>query len=99
METVILVKEKYKQDGIGQGVPEESEREVFCEVRGITRSEWVSAGQNSINASEMLVMPAINYDGERIAILGGARKAVYRTYCPPDSDDIELYLKDEAGGL
>lgn len=97
--TITLIKIVYQKDEIGQDIPQESEREVMCEFKGITRNEWLSAGQNNINASVMVVMPYINYDGEKIAIVNGARKAIYRTYTPPDSDDIELYMRDEAGVL
>lgn len=94
---ITLVNRVYTADSIGQHVPVETYRDVFCRIESISRSEWVSAGQNSINASIVAVTPAVNYAGERIAVINGQRKAVYRTYIPPDSDDIELYLQDESG--
>lgn len=100
MDTIVtLIQEVFHKDRIGQEIPSERKREVFCTVRGITRSEWVSAGQNGIRASVVLVLPAVNYEGERLVVWNGQRKLVYRTYTPPDTDEIELYLQDEAGGL
>ena len=45
----------------------------------------------------MLRTQRINYSGERIAELEGVRYGVYRTYTPPDSDLIEIYLEEKAG--
>lgn len=96
-DVITLVKQSYEKDGIGQDIPVEETREILCDVESITGNEWRAAGQNHINAEMMVKTAAINYSGEKIAIFHGERKAVYRTYCPKDSDEIELYLKDEAG--
>lgn len=98
--TIILVGQTFKEDSIGQQVPdEETQTEVFCTIRSVTRNEWRDAGQNNIRAELVAVTPLINYSGERIAIVDGRRKAIYRTYMPPDSDEIELYMQDEGGAL
>lgn len=98
--TIILVRQTFKEDPIGQQVPEEeTQTEVFCTIRSVTRNEWRDAGQNNIRAELVAVTPLINYSGERIAIVDGRRKAIYRTYMPPDSDEIELYMQDEGGEL
>lgn len=98
-DMITLVKESYTKDSIGQQIPVEEKREVFCEVGSVTRAEWRAAGQNNINASLMVKTAYINYSGEKIAIFHGERKAIYRTFYQEDSDEIELYLKDEAGEL
>lgn len=98
MDGVIrLIAQRYERDGIGQDVPVESARDVFCEIRSASRAEWSAAGQNSINVSVVAVTNAANYNGERIAEVNGSRKAIYRTYMSPNSDDIELYMHDEVG--
>ena len=95
-----MIKQSIIRDKIGQqkAVVEE-ETEVFCTIHSITRSEWRDAGQNGIAADLKVVMPTVNYSGEQVAIVQGKRKAVYRTYYPPESDDVELYLQSEAGTL
>ncbi len=98
--TIILIKQTVKSDKIGQQkVISEEKNEVFCTISSVTRSEWRDAGQNGIAAELKVVMPRVNYSEERIALVDGERKAIYRTYCPEDSDEIELYLKSEAGTL
>lgn len=98
--TIILIKQSVTEDKIGQQkAAEEEKAEVFCTINSITRSEWRDAGQNGIAADLKVVMPAVNYSGEQIAIVDGKRKAIYRTYHPPESDDVELYLQSEAGTL
>ena len=97
--TLILIKQEYEKDEIVHDIPKETQREILCEYRGITRSEWRDAGQNSINADVMAKTQAVNYEGERLAVVNGKRKEIYRTYTPPDSDEIELYMQDEVGTL
>lgn len=97
--TIILVKQTFTKDSIGQQIAEETQTEIFCTVKGVTRQEWRNAGQNGIPAESVVVTAAVNYSGERIAIIDGKRRAIYRVYQPPDSDDIELYLQAEAGAL
>lgn len=97
--TIILIKQTFSGDKIGQQKAEEEEREVFCTIKSVTRSEWRDAGQNGILAELVAVMPAVNYEGERVVALNGERKEIYRTYQPPESDEIELYIRNEVGTL
>lgn len=96
--TVILRREIYKKDNIGQDVVEKIiDTEILCTISSITGSEWKNAGVNGINAACIIKTNAVNYSGEKTVIINGKTKIVYRTYLPPDSDEIELYVKDEAG--
>lgn len=70
---------------------------VFGTVSSISRTEWYEAGQNGLNPEILFITPLVNYSGQKIAELNGNRYAIYRTYVPPDSDSIELYLTREAG--
>lgn len=97
--TVILVGQTYTKDSIGQQIAKETQTEIFCSIKSATRQEWRDAGQNGIKAELVLVTAAVNYSGERIAIINGKRRAIYRTYHPTDSDDIELYIQEEVGTL
>ena len=92
-----LIKETYIQDEIGQLIPSETEAEIYVEILSVTRSEWAAASRDGLNPAIVLRTQRINYSGERIAVLEGVRYGVYRTYAPPDSDLIEIYLEEKAG--
>lgn len=98
--TIILVSYESNEDSIGQDIKTDPvEREVLGEFHSITRTEWRAAGQNNVNADIMFKTKILNYNGETEAIVNGEKRAIYRTYTPPDSDDIELYLIYEGGVL
>ena len=100
--TIILIKQIFSKDvkdAIGQQKAIEEEREVFCTIKSVTRNEWRDAGQNGISAEMVVVMPTVNYEGERTVSLNGERKEIYRTYRPPESDEIELYIRNEVGAF
>ena len=42
-DVIILVERTWEVDDIGQRVSKETEREVFCEIGNISRSEWNAA--------------------------------------------------------
>lgn len=74
-----------------------SRKEVFCQVRSITRAEFFEAGRNGLNPSFEFVIFAGEYNGERMVEYRGETYAVYRTYLVPGSDYIELYVQREGG--
>lgn len=92
-----LIKETYEKDEIGQMIPSETRAEIYVEIRSVTRSEWAAASRDGLNPAIVLRTQRVNYSGERIAEVAGVRYGVYRTYAPPDSDDIEIYLEEKAG--
>ena len=94
----ILIKQTIAKDALNQYVPSsDSEREIFVEEKSITRSEWATAGKNGYNPDILLTTARVNYCGESEVKYNGTRYSIYRTYCPPNSDDIELYLEKKAG--
>lgn len=96
--TIKLVSYTYVEDELGQDKKSGPiETEIFGEIHSISRNEWRVAGQNNVNADIMFKTKILNYNGETEAIVNGEKRAIYRTYTPPDSDDIELYLKYEGG--
>jgi hypothetical protein len=38
-----------------------------------------------------------DYEGEKLLEYNGKEYSIYRTYCPHDSDDIELYVERKTG--
>lgn len=91
-----LIDVTYKKDAIGQQVPKEMTREVFCNVTSVSASEWFEAGKAGLNPVYRATMFAPDYNGEQIAELDGVRYGVYRTYLGKN-ESIELYLERKAG--
>ena len=84
-------------DAQKQKVEVENEpREIFCSVKNITRAEWAAAGQKGLKPAACVVVWADEYQDEEIAILGGKRYGVYRTY-QPNPEEVELYLQKKGG--
>lgn len=100
-DLIYLIKESYTQDEIGQMVPNETARAVWASVRSVTREEWRDGGQNGLQPQLVVITPTINYEGEKIVQIGDGelaeRYGVYRTYSPPNSDMIEMYLEKKTG--
>ncbi len=95
---VSLIQKSYTKDEIGQYIPNgESRIEIFVTVNSVSRREWMDAGRNGMRPELMLTTASINYSGEKEVEYEGVRYAVYRTYNPPDSDEIEIYLQRKAG--
>ncbi|MBR2311128.1 MAG: hypothetical protein IKA47_11465 [Oscillospiraceae bacterium] len=96
-DIITLAATKYKKDALNQHVPDgETTRDIFCNIKSITRAEWAAAANRGLKAACCVTVWADEYQGESIAILGGVRYAVYRTY-QPNSEDMELYLERKAG--
>lgn len=96
-ELIILEKPKYRHDELGQMVKDGvTNREIFCRVQNIKRSEWAAAAHNGKRAAYCVIVWADEYQGEEVAILNGVRYGIYRTYSP-NGEDMELYLEQKAG--
>lgn len=85
------------QDAIGQFISHETSRQVFCDVRSVTRNEWFEAGKDGFNPTFVFVMFAPDYQGEKIVEYNDRRYGIYRTYVGRN-ERIELYA-EEKGGL
>lgn len=91
-----LIRETYETDEIGQRIPIEYRRDVFCNLSSISASEWFAGGQSGLNPEYRATMFFYDYQGEKIAELEGVRYGIYRTYIGRD-ESIELYLERKAG--
>lgn len=93
-----LIQKAHTEDALGQRIPAgENQVEIFVTRDSVSRREWADAGRNGYNPEMMLTTAAINYSNEAEILYDGVRYAIYRTYTPPDSDEIELYLQKKAG--
>ena len=91
-----LIAATYKEDAIGQRVPAETARNVFCNVASVSASEYFEAGRAWMRAALKVTVFAPDYKGEQIAVLGGVRYGIYRTYMAK-GEMLELYLERRAG--
>lgn len=84
----------YSVDASGNEIATPTPREVFCDVRSVTRSEWYDAGQQGIRLSYVFRLSHyVDYNGEPTVLYKdwtGTEKeyTIVRTY--RDGDAIEL---------
>ena len=95
-DVLTLIKESYMPDDIGQQVPTETSRDVFCSISSVSASEWFDAGRIGLKPEYRATMFAYDYEGELIAELNGVRYSVYRTYLGKN-ETIELYMERKGG--
>lgn len=91
-----LVGVTYSFDEIGNEVPQEKKRNVFCNITGVSANEWFEAGNVGITPEYRVTMFSYDYQNEQIAELNGIRYGIYRTYLK-NNEDIELYLERKVG--
>jgi len=88
-DEIKLIKQSYTVDELGQRVPTEIERVVYCNLRSVSRSEWAAAGQLGLNPELVATMFAPDYHGEQIAEITTTLASDESSYLE-DSNDIEL---------
>lgn len=93
---IYLISETFSQDEIGQFVSTETKKQVFCDVKSVTRAEWFDAGRDGHKPSFAFVMFAPDYENEQIIEYEGSRYGVYRTYVDKN-EQIELYAEEKGG--
>lgn len=95
-DVILLVDSCLVDDELGQKIPHETTRQIFCRVGDISRSEFFNAGQNGLNPEYRFDVFRGDYHGERTVIFHGCRYTVYRTYAS-NKDTVELYVERRAG--
>lgn len=81
------------------GVDKKTEtcREIFADVKSVTRAEFFEGGRNGLNPQLVFTVFAGDYNGEETLEYAGKRYGVYRTYYIPGSDYMELYAERKGG--
>lgn len=98
MDGVIkLVKLTTTTDELGYPVETPTERETFCSVLSVSRSEFFQAGKAGLTPEHVFSVNAAEYEGEKELEYLGERYRIYRTYQPDGSDYIELYTEYRSG--
>lgn len=91
-----LIGVTYEADSIGQQVPVETQRDVYCNVTSVSASEFFDAGRAGLKPEYRATLFVHDYGGEEIVELDGVRYGVYRAYLGRN-ETIELYLERKAG--
>ena len=91
-----LIAKTYTTDSIGQPTVTETIRDVICELRSVSGTEFSQARQNGINPQYMFVLSFFDYKGEQEVEFEGVRYSIYRTYIA-DDNTIELYAEVQTG--
>ena len=93
---VTLISVKHEKDAIGNHIPVETKRDVYCNIASVSGTEWMEAGRIGIVPQYKLTVFEYDYQGEEIAELNGKRYGIYRTYLGKN-ENLELYLQRIAG--
>ena len=107
-DVITLVKEQITgRDEYGNEIVEKTKREVFCQVYGITRSEFYAAATNDLHPEWTIRLADFrDYDGEKLAKFHNAFYDIIRTYRDGgsfhkgsglDLNGIELILQRRVG--
>lgn len=92
-----LVSETQTQDATGVWRSTETQTQVFCRVKSISRQEFFDAGRAGLNPSLQFDVFALDYAGQKTVVYNGKRYGVYRTYRAAGSDYMELYTEEKGG--
>lgn len=90
-----LIAQAAQEDEIGNTHVMETAREVWAEVKSISRAEFSAAGSSGLKPSAMVRVHASDYQGERFLDLFGVRYELYREY--RKGEDVELYVMRRGG--
>lgn len=96
-DVLTLLSTKYEQNEYGVPIETVQERNVFCQVYSITRSEFFGSGREGLNPEYEFRMFAGDYQGEKLCMYEGKQYSIYRKYQVPGEDYIELYVERKAG--
>ena len=95
-EVITLVGYTSTRDEYGVWQNEKTEREVFCSVDSVTRSEFFEGGRNGLNPEYRFTVFFADYQGERECVYKGTAYGIYRTY-HAKTDELELYAERKGG--
>lgn len=96
-DVCFLVSRTFEQDELGQEIPINSERQVFCSSLSITRAEFSLAGQLGLKPNITIVVDHDEYDEEETVKWHDKTYSVYKNFVRNDGY-IELYCEVRAGG-
>lgn len=101
-EQIQLISQIYKTDSLGQRIPKDgTPSSVWAKIKSVSRAEWAAAGQHGLQPQLVAIIYAMEYADQPVVVIGegetARRYSVYRTYCPENSEYMELYLERKVG--
>lgn len=93
----LIGEESRERDEYGIIRQQISERQIFCKVNSVSRSEFFNAGRNGLNPDYQFTVFQGDYQGEMMCRYGDRSYSIYRTYHIPGTDYIELYVERKGG--
>ena len=95
-DVITLIKETNVKNQYGVYEATTQSREIFCQVRSVTRTEFFEGGRNGLNPEYQFTVFSGDYDGETLCEYNGNSYGIYRVY-RTDDDYIELYAERKGG--
>jgi len=91
-----LITKSYLPDQIGQLIPTEEEKTIFCDVSSVSATEFANAGAMGLKPSYLIRVWTAEYNGADIVEYNSKRYSVYRTY-EAQNGRTELYIQEDVG--
>ncbi|MDE5769083.1 MAG: hypothetical protein K2H82_06830 [Oscillospiraceae bacterium] len=95
-DVLILVKQEKIQDEFHIQHDQEKQRQIFCKVHSVSRTEFFSGGQNGLHPAFVFEIFPADYHSEPELIFHNVRYAIYRTFLK-NADALELYAAQKGG--
>jgi len=99
-----LLQSTITYDEIGQIIDTVTQKQVYCNVRSISRDEFYQAGQKGLRPKWAITMFQYDYENEEYVKMNISNTStqvlktyhIYRSYIK-NNDEIELYLEETVG--
>lgn len=95
-DVITLVAATRTQDKYGVWRETKTQRDIYCQVNSVTRSEFFDAGRAGLNPEYEFSVFFGDYEGEQELIYKGNAYGIYRTYLARN-DVLELYAERKGG--
>lgn len=90
----LIAIEVYK-DQLQQEKKREIKRQVYCDKKSLSQTEFFLAGQQGLIAQHVFIVRLADYNGESIVMYNSIKYNVYRVY--EKGEFIELYTNKKVG--
>ena len=95
-DVITLITLSYAQNDYGVQIPTETTKDIYCDVKSISQTEFYAAGESGLKPELRFDVFAYDYSGEKLIEYNGNRYAVYRTY-QRSNNVLELYTERKVG--
>lgn len=92
-----LITQAIIEDEIGNQIPVETKKAIFCGLKSISRNEFYNAAATGLKPEITFIVHAYEYSGQRKVEYEGVTYNVIRTY-EPSYEEIELTCERVIGG-